>query len=1109
MKKNLFRKFLAVFLTGTMLAGVGCKDYDDDIDGINKRLDDIETVKLPGLQTQIEGVKASIPDLTDLTKRVGDLSGEVTTLQDNFSALESAVKGLSNLETTVDNLQKQVDGLGLDKIKSDLEKQIEDLQKYVDESVSEATSEETLSKFFATVGTTEKLGTDLGSLQKSLDEALKQLSGDATVDGSMQQAITAAIEALKIGDLTSSLSSIEEKLDATLNDAEWLGKEISNYVKAQKYVDAAGATDAVLAAINGENAVANAKYKDALMSMIKEAGVEGYVKTADLDAAKLEYTTAIKALETRVFELEGRIQSLVYVPASLEGMNIIPVEGMPYIAMENAKGEPYKFYLGSKANVHESTIEATFIVSPASLVGKLTKENVSFVTEEIATRAAAPAFEIVKVETIDAAAGKFTVTAKTDYQYEDDAKTLAIALNVKIASKGQVNVTDPENKDAAATTPAQGIDYTSAFIGTAYDPGKKINTDLVAGRMKADGTLELVIDNDTQFPEMGEAGLKYNDDKTVVEFFKDVKIYYTGAEDGKPHELSEIWGEDVPVSTTIAPDKKETATVDPETYKDNYELTATTASIKKDKGVPAMIDNVITSAAFSFDLVAGDYTCRVAKNAKSQIWIVKDNTDVVVSTAKTVTWNFATATDAGDYAAVDYLLNPDPAKPQIGHEIYVALKDLSPEEIFIFEGDKDVSADEPFQISEIILPSTPTDDRTEQHLSLIVAGNSTMTGGTYTVKARYNYLNTDITISIPVVIEGMPEITMEPQSASIDYVAAQSEYPVIEKYAEKLWNAAWAPKYFADKQTFVDAVNAAAFDATADEAEDGTALQKLSTDGKIIAILLGAGANETNYTLTGKLSADWGLDVTIAATVEFKGIGGELVQGDNYDNPVLLNAKLTSTAYVPDALNLDNTWVAPKDSKGNEIGKVVFSVDDKTYKGAAVDNDAKTLTWGSEYKGLAMALEVKLMLDAFELDSKTLNVAIADPIKDEVIALREKAVTSMAADKTDVSLNVGEALELNNINDNNVFESTTAVENTAIGVKIAYKVLNPEVLVDRIKTGADFATTGTITVTGNSDSEFVGEKIVKVEVSVTYSYGETRTKTVEISVKQKEAAPIK
>ncbi len=43
MKKNLFRKFLALFLTGTLLAGVGCKDYDDDIDKLNDRLDELTT----------------------------------------------------------------------------------------------------------------------------------------------------------------------------------------------------------------------------------------------------------------------------------------------------------------------------------------------------------------------------------------------------------------------------------------------------------------------------------------------------------------------------------------------------------------------------------------------------------------------------------------------------------------------------------------------------------------------------------------------------------------------------------------------------------------------------------------------------------------------------------------------------------------------------------------------------------------------------------------------------------------------------------------------------------------------------------------------------------
>lgn len=42
MKNNFITKFLALFLSGAMLAVVGCKDYDDDIDKINGRLDDLE-----------------------------------------------------------------------------------------------------------------------------------------------------------------------------------------------------------------------------------------------------------------------------------------------------------------------------------------------------------------------------------------------------------------------------------------------------------------------------------------------------------------------------------------------------------------------------------------------------------------------------------------------------------------------------------------------------------------------------------------------------------------------------------------------------------------------------------------------------------------------------------------------------------------------------------------------------------------------------------------------------------------------------------------------------------------------------------------------------------
>ena len=90
---------------------------------------------------------------------------------------------------------------------------------------------------------------------------------------------------------------------------------------------------------------------------------------------------------------------------------------------------------------------------------------------------------------------------------------------------------------------------------------------------------------------------------------------------------------------------------------------------------------------------------------------------------------------------------------------------------------------------------------------------------------------------------------------------------------------------------------------------------------------------------------------------------------------------------------------------------------------------------------------------------------------------------------------MGDLLQLANINGNNVFEAAAADENTVLGVAVKYEVMNPEVLVDRITIAGDFATTGTITVKGNADSEFV--------VTVSYDYGTDRVHNLDIKVKQK------
>ena len=99
MKNYLFRNFTALLLSGTMLAGVGCKDYDDDIDNINKRLDAME-IELSSVPEQIEAIKGSIPDLTDLTSRVAALEGSSIDSEGLKTELEALQ---ATLETYVDD----------------------------------------------------------------------------------------------------------------------------------------------------------------------------------------------------------------------------------------------------------------------------------------------------------------------------------------------------------------------------------------------------------------------------------------------------------------------------------------------------------------------------------------------------------------------------------------------------------------------------------------------------------------------------------------------------------------------------------------------------------------------------------------------------------------------------------------------------------------------------------------------------------------------------------------------------------------------------------------------------------------------------------------------
>ena len=51
-----------------MLAGVGCKDYDDDIKEINNKIEGLETGKLASLEEQLNSLKVTISTLEQADK---------------------------------------------------------------------------------------------------------------------------------------------------------------------------------------------------------------------------------------------------------------------------------------------------------------------------------------------------------------------------------------------------------------------------------------------------------------------------------------------------------------------------------------------------------------------------------------------------------------------------------------------------------------------------------------------------------------------------------------------------------------------------------------------------------------------------------------------------------------------------------------------------------------------------------------------------------------------------------------------------------------------------------------------------------------------------------
>lgn len=468
MKKNLLKVFLLSAATVGMVFS-SCTNYDDDID--------------------------------DLNQRIEELSGEIALKADKsaVSALEQKLSGIDfskyatteSVEAAIKAAEKQV--------KADLEAAIKGIKTLSEDDVKGIFTEQ--MKAYDVWGSVNTKVAD--AIQEALKGTLKQ--------GDINDIIAAAVaEINKDGsDIRKAILSIVGKdMASTLQN--YVTKDVLNgYVEAAdaKYTAMEKDVEAKLSAAN-----------EALVEEVKGLiSANNTVQKADLDTAFAKYDKEIASLWTAVSNLANRIQSLVYVPTSMDGVATF--------SNYNIAGTPLTTGAGTKTAM-------TFRVSPASLAEALAsgynagKVRMEFLPEEV-TRATEAAFAIEG--DVTAKDGKIEMLVSTDYTYASTTETYAIALRVIDSKKQEGETVETGSEFTTEYIPTTGSASVDVYnnIVLADKDGKKVNPTAIVDTIQyhvtdAEHTFlegykfayEVAADN---VISLAEAAAKYNWDVTPEE----------------------------------------------------------------------------------------------------------------------------------------------------------------------------------------------------------------------------------------------------------------------------------------------------------------------------------------------------------------------------------------------------------------------------------------------------------------------------------------------------------------------------------------------------------------------------------------------------------------
>lgn len=501
MKKNFVRVMLFGALTLAVTTTVtSCKDYDDDIKGLQEQVDNIKSTNPVSTEDMKAAVDAAtkalekkvkdLQDLVDGKVTATDLEAKIKVLEDKLAAGDKTVADA--LTAAKNELTELINGKAsqatVDAINNDIEA-LKDMKKTLQALIDAE------NKFIA--NPEDLSGFENTSFDKFINQSIINALNDKGANkGAIAQYV---IEAVQAG-VASNGKALNEHIEGlgitgveTLTD--FVDKIYNEIFKEdgviKKQLDS---LDELLKAINAHVGTEEGQSKDyeALINEIVaaknaltalqipegktfEEAVQGII---DAELTNVESTLGkLKAeLEAEITALKGMIQSIVYVPEYADGL----VQLSTFYAKFGSDGNAADW----EPMISGGDVKVRFRVSPSSAAKELidnfgketAKYNVAVDYQTVKTRATGELFNITKIEavedeanlievTLDAskAAASYAIALTLTDKVEGEAKTLNdISSNYFVAVKNVLYIDKVEwTPKEKPTTLVKGntIDY--------------------------------------------------------------------------------------------------------------------------------------------------------------------------------------------------------------------------------------------------------------------------------------------------------------------------------------------------------------------------------------------------------------------------------------------------------------------------------------------------------------------------------------------------------------------------------------------------------------------------------------------------------------------------